>query len=234
MVNKNIDYTRRIEAKRRQNPFISQTELVYDILLEDILLQNRKPGSRIIQDELVELLGVSRSPIRDAIGHLVGDGFLVKRSRNGYYTAILTIKQVLGLIEFRTAIEVEAGRLAVRKSTKEDLAFLRQNIEEMAAYGVQDWGAILDLDAQFHLRLVQCAKNEYLVGAYQLYTNHFRLLRNSSMNSNSQENIVVRHRNILYALEIKNADLLEKAIREHLQNILDDVGEVLRYSYDSE
>lgn len=227
-----FDYERRIQQKREEQPFIGQTDLVYALLLEDILLHYRLPGSKINQDELAGLMGVSRSPVRDAINQLVDKRFLIKRSQNGYFIYILTPKDCLYLIEYRTAIERQAVVLAVNRATAHDLNRLRRNQKEMTECGPADWQRMLDLDTEFHDLLVCCSKNDYLIRAYRAFTDQYRFLRNASLTTDMHTNIVLRHRNILLALEAKNEELADEAVRIHLKNNLEDSIVAQDYKYD--
>lgn len=227
-----LNYAARIEEKQEQHPFMNQTELVYSILLDDVLLKYRKPGNKINQDQLATLPGVSRTPVRDAIKHLIEDDVLIRRGRGGYYVYILTMKDVMHIVEFRTAIEVQTGQLAIRRASGHDLALMRQNLAALSACGKSDLKRMVDLDTEFHNLLVACSKNKLLIRAYQQCATQIQLLRNLSLTEQMYDNIVVRHKNILSALEVKDAERTVAAIRVHLRNNLDDSSEAMEYSYE--
>ena len=225
-------YSNRMLEKKNQLPFISQTDLVYELLRDDVLLRYRRPGSRVNQDQLANTLGVSRSPVRDAINRLIEEGILVKRSRNGYCVYILTMKDATHIAEFRTAIEVNAGLLATRRATDQDLERMRQNLRELAECGEGDLDKMIALDTGFHDLLVACSKNEYMIGAYRQYAAQFRHLRNSTMTASMRDRIIFRHENILTAMANKDAVQIETAIRVHMQNNLEDSIEAIEFSYE--
>nr|WP_325195967.1 GntR family transcriptional regulator [uncultured Oscillibacter sp.] len=227
-----LNYAARIAEKQEQHPFMNQTELVYSILLDDVLLKYRKPGSKINQDQLATLLGVSRTPVRDAINQLIEDDVLIRRGRGGYYVYILTMKDVMHIVEFRTAIEVQAGQLAIRRASGHDLALMRQNLAALSACDKADLKRMVDLDTEFHNLLVACSKNKLLIRAYQQCATQIQLLRNLSLTEQMYDNIVVRHKNILSALEVKDAERTVAAIRVHLRNNPDDSSEAMEYSYE--
>ena len=100
-----FNYANRIKTIRKENPFILQSELVYRILYDDIFIYRyRVPGSKLNQDQLASALGVSRSPVREAFERLIADGVIDRKSRNGYYVRIISMKDVTHISEFRNAI----------------------------------------------------------------------------------------------------------------------------------
>jgi len=227
-------YDKRIQEKKKKQPFISQTDLVYDLLQEDIiLLRYREPGSKVNQDQLANLLGVSRSPVRDAINRLIGKGVLVRRSRNGCSVYILTMKDATHIAEIRTAIEVDAGRLATKRATDVDMEMIRRNIRELADCDATDLDKMINLDIEFHNLLVTCSKNEYIIQAYRECAIPLRQIRNCSMTASAimRDKMVLRHGNILSAIVNRNSKQIESAIRTHLQNNLEDYVETEKHFY---
>lgn len=230
---KDFNYQKRIAKKREHQPFISQTDLVYELLCEDIVtLCYRAPGSKIKQGQLMNALGVSRTPIRDALGKLSEDHLITKRGKSGYHVYIPTMKDATHLCEFRMAIEIEAGKLASRRATAKDLELLRENIRATENCKENDLKRLILLDIEFHDRLLQCCKNDYMIMAYRNYRVQLRHLRNSSMTADMRDAIVSRHRSILQAIEKKNDALIENALRIHLRDNLEDSINANEFSYE--
>lgn len=213
---KDFNYAKRILAKKNHNPFISQTDLVYALLLDDIMLRYRKLGSKINQDELAYLLKVSRSPIRDAINRLIDDGFLVKQGKRGCYVYIPTMKDVTYVSEFRVAIEINAALLTTRRVTDSELAHLQQIIKEQSECDRRDMAKMISLDMKFHDYLVSCCKSEYIICAYMQYAMRFRQLHIRIASIKMHDIILSEHKQILSAIENKNNAQLETIMRIHL------------------
>lgn len=231
---RDFNYRKRVYEKRVQDPFISQTNLTYTLLLEDILVfHNRAPGSKINQDQLSVLLGVSRSPVRDAIDHLIADGLLIRQSRNGYYVYIPTMRDATHIVEFRTAIEVAAGRLATKRATAQDMERIRENVEKLEGCDPPDLDKMIALDIEFHDLIVASSKNEFLIRAYHQQALMLRYIRTFTMTGTAtmRDKTAFRHRYILEALVNRNSEQMESALQIHLQNNLEDYIEAEKYTY---
>ena len=134
-----FNYAKRIKAIRKENPFIRQSDLVYRILYDDVFsFRYRAPGSRLYQDQLASSLGVSRSPVREAFERLILDGVIDRKSRNGYYVRIISMKDVTHISEFRFAIETQAVLLATIRASREDIALLNENNAAMGEASPDD------------------------------------------------------------------------------------------------
>jgi len=216
-----IDYEKRIADKRAKNPFISQTDLIHDLLLEDILTCRRRLGSKINQDHLANATNVSRSPIRDAINRLIDEGHLVKRGKRGYYVYIPTMRDIIHASEFRIAMETNAAQLAMKRITEADLRKLQKNIDEQAECDGRDIGRMIALDISFHDYLVACSKSDYIIQAYRHYEKKFQQIHNRITVASMQKIIFAQHKNILYAIVERDTVRLDSAVRVHLNHAED-------------
>ena len=218
---RDLNYAKRILVEKAKNPFISQTDLVYNILRDDITLSYRRLGSKINQEQLGSMLQVSRSPIRDAIQRLVEESLLIKWGKRGYYVYIPTMKDVTYVSEFRIAIEINAALLAMKRVTDEDLKVLWKDIQEQEAQDPRDLSRMITLDMRFHERLVSYSKSKYIICSHQRYTTQFRQLHNRITTVNMCGINISQHKDILSAMEEKDSRRLESAMRMHL-NIAED------------
>lgn len=218
---RDLNYAKRILVEKAKNPFISQTDLVYNLLRDDITLSYRRLGSKINQEQLGSMLQVSRSPIRDAIQRLVEESLLIKWGKRGYYVYIPTMKDVTYVSEFRIAIEINAALLAMKRVTDEDLKVLWRDIQEQEAQDPRDLSRMITLDMRFHERLVSYSKSKYIICSHQRYTTQFRQLHNRITTVNMCGINISQHKDILSAMEEKDSRRLESAMRMHL-NIAED------------
>ena len=226
-----FNYAQRVIAKKQQQPFINQTTLVYELLRDDVIFGYRKLGSKINQDQLAKVLNVSRSPIREAINRLIKESILIKRGDRSYYVYIPTIKDITYASEFRTALEVSAMQLAMKRVSSQDINCLRRNINEQEKCKPQDKNRIITLDLEFHDCLVACSKSKYIVQSYRRYATHFRHLRYRISSLHLQETILSQHKDILLALEEKDIVRLEKLLIMHL-NTAEDFMQAPEYHYE--
>src|SRR5439155_6289717 len=110
---------------------------VYEHLREEILAERLQPGTELQEVPLSEELGVSRGPIREAIGRLAAEGLVTVRPRRGAVVRSLSKDEFLEAYQVREALEWMAVRLAVPRLTNEDLARLDELNDEMARHAEQ-------------------------------------------------------------------------------------------------
>src|ERR1700745_3029365 len=111
---------------------------VYDFLREEILSERLAPGAELQEVALAEELGVSRGPLREAIGRLAAEGLVTVRPRRGAVVRSLSKDEFLELYQVREALEVMAVRLAVPKLEADDFAQLDELIDRMSAHAERD------------------------------------------------------------------------------------------------
>jgi DNA-binding GntR family transcriptional regulator len=101
-------------------------EKVYSVIKDRILNFELKPGEKIQESEIVQELGLSRTPIREALNKLEQEGFIKILSNKGYFVSDVTTREIEELYEIREALEILAIRAAVRNSRQEDWVRLEQ------------------------------------------------------------------------------------------------------------
>ena len=135
---------------------------VFNTLREMAISYQLKPGERLSEIELAARLGVSRTPVREALNRLVTDGFLLPSSR-GYMRRPLDVQESLDLYEARIAVERECLRLAILRASDDQIdeaqAFLAQSMLVAADTPVE---RLVELDEGFHLRIADMARNSEL------------------------------------------------------------------------
>ncbi|MBT8207462.1 MAG: GntR family transcriptional regulator, partial [Acidimicrobiia bacterium] len=107
----------------------SATDKAYRVLRDEILRCALKPGSRIVEGELAERLGMSKTPIKKALGMLVHEGFVEVRPRHGYRVTEITLADVQEIYQLRQILEPAAAELAAANATPEQLQSLRMLVE---------------------------------------------------------------------------------------------------------
>lgn len=132
--------------------------MVYKKLRDAILNGVFSPGQMLRQDDVASKLGVSRSPLREALPRLEADGIVVLHPRRGYAVASLDPKQITEVFDLRCLLETELARRSIQKRTESDIAHIYTIISEMAPLAEQ--GALeskarwFDLNTQFHTALL--------------------------------------------------------------------------------
>jgi DNA-binding GntR family transcriptional regulator len=169
------------------------------ILLEGILRGDPAPGSAINESELSALLGVSRTPLREALLGLVGEGFLRSSPGRGFFVLPLRSKEVEDLYPIIAALE----RLALLSSpppSRADLLRLAEINRELVA-GREDWEAALQADEAWHRALVSRCGNERLLETIRALKYHAQRYESAYMrHSGTVIESIAQHRAILRAL----------------------------------
>ncbi|MCQ0970347.1 GntR family transcriptional regulator [Paracoccus sp. TK19116] len=194
----------------------SQGQGAYRRLLDEIRTGRLTPGARLRETELAARLGISRTPVREAIRQLEADGLVVHVPRQGASIRRLDYAEVMELYEMRMVLEGTAARLAARAASDAELADLRMLNEELAEAG--DTAAAHGLNRQFHRTLLAAARNRFLVGASESLDRTLLILGPSTLSERTRaRDAVSEHNSVMDALEARDGAAAEQAMRQHLE-----------------
>lgn len=189
---------------------------VYSLLRDMAISYEFKPGERLSESELAERLGVSRTPVREALKRLVTDGFLVPASR-GYMRRTMDVKESLDLYEARVAIERACVGLAIERATpaqlSEALDYLEQNQRVPANTPLE---RLVDLDEGFHLRVADMADNAELRRMLVSLNERIRFIRWIDMESVGRASTQHEHLEILRAISARDPVASERLMSAHI------------------
>jgi DNA-binding GntR family transcriptional regulator len=192
---------------------------VYDRLRVEILEGELEPGTELAEVALSEQLGVSRGPIREAIGRLAAEGLVEVRPRRGAVVRSLSKEEFLELYQVREALERMAVQLAVPRLTEtqlKELAALNEVMDSSAAH--DDVHGFFEANVAFHARLLEASGNRKLQELYrQLLGQLGRYrLRSLTLRGNLQRS-VSEHAAILRAAKRGDADRAAQLMAEHIR-----------------
>lgn len=198
--------------------FIPLRDIVFKTLRKAILKGELPPGERLMEIHLSQRMGVSRTPIREAIRMLELEGLVTMIPRRGATVARITLHGMQNVLEVRGALDRLAIELACERITNEELLELK-NAEESFENSIRE-GNVIEIansDAVFHERIMKAAKNEKLLQTYnnlseQVYRYRYECVKNVSIH----KELVREHRDIFNCL--KNKDK-EKAVRTVMNHI---------------
>ncbi len=194
-------------------------EQVRDRLREDILSGELEPGSSLSEVSLASSFGVSRGPIREALGRLAAEGLLTITPRRGAIVTELTPEEFLDAYRVREALETLAIGLAVPRLDGADLAQLRELQNEMARH--VERGAVnrfFEANAAFHDLFVVASGNQKLQQIYrQLMDQTGRYLARSLALRGSVERSLAEHSAILEAVEAGDAERAARLLADHIE-----------------
>ena len=189
---------------------------VYNTLRDMAIAYQLKPGERLSEIELAERLGVSRTPVREALTRLVTEGFLLAATR-GYVRRPLEVQDTLDLYEARVAIESECMRLAIERATEAQLEETRAYLGESRCVppgtAVQ---RLVELDEGFHLRLADMAGNAELRRMLVSLNERIRFIRWTDMERVGRESTQNEHQDILQALSTRDTALSGRLLSAHI------------------
>lgn len=187
----------------------------YEMILEAIDTGTYKPGSRLVESELADRFGVSRTPIREALQRLETQSLLTRDGRS-LIVASLDHSQLSELYVVRGALEGLAARLAARHATPEELAVLRDMLESDRSL-VNDPEAMSRANRRFHKQIHLASHNRFLVQQLDLVHRSMALLASTSIAVEGRpSDTLEEHERIVSAIEAGNGDLADKALRDHI------------------
>jgi DNA-binding GntR family transcriptional regulator len=202
------------------------TEQTYDILKEMILDQELEPGSRLVIDALVRRLGVSTSPLREALAKLASERLVISELFNGYKVAPEPSQSYLSdLIEFRLLIESKCASIGAPKKNPAILAEMRELITTMKSIKslgtkYRQYRRFVEADARFHMLIIESASNQAMLDAYQgmhaLVLQARIYVRKSSGRERAIE-VAEEHDRILRAFEAGDGQEAAEALATHLR-----------------
>ena len=138
-------------------------DVVFENLRSAILEGKLKSGQRLMEVQLAEQLGVSRTPVREAIRKLELEGLVVMLPRKGAYVANISVKDLMDVLEIRASLEGLGASLAAERRTEEDIKNLEEIEEEFEqAVITQDIDMLLKKDIEFHECIFKAANNKKL------------------------------------------------------------------------
>ena len=152
------------ELELNANAYLPLRDVVFNTLREAILKGELKPGERLMELQLASKLGVSRTPIREAIRMLQQEGLAVTIPRRGAEVAKMTEKNMEDVLQIREALEILAVQLACEKVTEQQVLKLEEAVEEFErAVKTGDLKQIAQSDIDFHDKIYEAADNPRLV-----------------------------------------------------------------------
>lgn len=190
----------------------------YRMILDAIDRGDYAPGARLVETELAERFGVSRTPIREALGRLETQGVVAHDGRRGMVVASLDHDQLGELYEVRAVVEGLAARLAARHAAPEEIQLLRRLVEEGRAVA-GDPVALRENNTRFHRQIHLASRNRYLNAMLGGVRRSMALLTRASLADPGRgAATVTEHDAIVRAIEARDEEAADAAARRHISN----------------
>ena len=192
---------------------------VHEHLREEIVSGRLTPGTELQEVVLARSLGVSRGPIREALGRLATEGLVTIRPRRGAVVRALSNEEFIEAYQVREALEMMAVQLATPALTAEDLAAMERLIEEMAARGeAEDTQGFFEANTAFHQRFFEAAGNRMLSELYRQLRGQIdrHRLRSLELRGDLRRSID-EHRAILWAARTGDVERAVRLTSDHIR-----------------
>ena len=193
-------------------------EHVFDSLKQAIIRGNMSPGEWLVESHIADTLGISRTPVREAIHKLEREGLIERQPRGGFTVLGLTRDDIEETFGIRAVLEGYAARLAAIKHHKKELAPLEKKIEEFEKYLQQkEQTELTRINTEFHDLLYALSKSPKLIHMInglrdQIFRFRQMILKESKMAKISNED----HKQMLEFIRKRDADGVEALVRGHI------------------
>lgn len=205
----------KIERKKLSNQ-------VYDILKDMIANHRFQPGTRINVEKITKELGVSRTPVWEAVSRLEQEDLVENIPNRGVFMAVLTPQKALELYAVRQVLEGMAARLAAIRIDQKSLAIMAKCLEQQQlVVKQQNLNEYSKLDFQFHAIVYELCGNVYLQEMLEAIKNKMRPIQLSIQVEPILPRLYEDHVNLLNALRAHDPDKAEKVFREHNQFMIE-------------
>ncbi|MEM9521713.1 MAG: GntR family transcriptional regulator [Actinomycetota bacterium] len=195
---------------------LSLSEQAYGQLRRKIVRLDFAPGDVLREDELQELLGIGRTPIREALQRLAREHFITVIPRRGMFVSGIEVSELSLLFETRTVLEPYAARLAAARGTDEHWDAMEAALA--AAHGADGNLDLMDVDRSGHEIMWEAAGNRFLVDTLDmLYAQSDRLWHLYLADVADMNHAIDEHAEIMDALRTGNGDRAGELMEEHIR-----------------
>ena len=211
------------EFQIQMNEYLPLRDVVFNTLRQAILKGELRPGERLMEIQLAQRLGVSRTPVREAIRKLELEGLVLMVPRKGAEVAEITVKDLEDVLEVRAALEELAAKIACDHITDEQLQELKRAAGDFKkVLDTDDLTSCVQADMRFHEIIYNATDNARLLQILnnlreQMYRYRIEYLKDKSMH----KTLVEEHDAIRRALKKRDKEKAAQAICVHIEKYLD-------------
>ncbi len=208
------------EFEMKMDEYLPLRDVVFQTLRKAILRGELKPGERLMEIALANKLGVSRTPVREAIRMLEQEGLVIMIPRKGAQVAQITMKDLNDVLEVRMGLEELAMQFACKRITPEQVAELRRALLEIERLlATDDVTALAQADVDFHDIIYRATDNRRLNQIInnvreQMYRYRVEYLKDSRIRGT----LLQEHREIYQAVAARDTEKARAYIRQHIMN----------------
>jgi DNA-binding GntR family transcriptional regulator len=207
-------------SKVNLNDYKPLREVIFNTLREAIIVGELKPGERLMEVQLADKMGVSRTPVREAIRKLELEGLVVMVPRKGAQVADLSVKDIMDVLEVRATLDGLATALSAQRITDEELKELRHVNTQFINYMEKDnlQGSIKK-DVEFHDIIYRSSRNDKLIQIANNLREQVQRFRVIYLKDYSSPKAIIKeHADIIEAISEKNPLTSQEFAQKHIKN----------------
>lgn len=207
------------DVNYNNDEFLPLRDVVFKTLRQSIIQGDLKPGERLMEIQLAQKMGVSRTPVREAIRKLELEGLVIMTARRGAEVAPITENDLTDVLEVRKALECLAAEIACDRITQEELeelkrlivafkdAIMKDNLTEIAKY-----------DVKFHESIYAATRNKRLIQMLNNLREHiYRYRLQYIKDSRKRHTLIEEHTEIVNAIAVHDKETARKIMKTHIE-----------------
>jgi len=211
------------------SPSTKLRDVVAQMLYDEIVSLHIAPGSKLNVNSIASSLGISRTPVAEAILSLCERGFVLsKPDVSGYFVIDLSLSDMIDLYDVRTAIECEAAALCTERADAETVEELDRLANKFAECVInKDYDGMIATDMPFHQLIVQSCGNRYIQKCYEMLLPNLTMYQSSMIKfiSFAEENpwsssVIYNHTAVVSAIKMHIPELAKQAMADHVTSSL--------------
>jgi len=212
--------------KLKMDSYQPLRDVIFETLRKAIVSGDIKPGERLMEVSLANQMGVSRTPVREAIRRLEAEGLVTMTPRKGTHVAELSVKDIMDVLEVRTVLDKLATNLAAKRMQPSQLKAL-ENVHKqyIACVEKNNIKGAIKKDVEFHDLIYAASGNPRLVavaGSLREHVYRFRVIYMSGGDPIA-ENVLNEHEEILAALKEAQSDIASNLAEKHIRNQMETI-----------
>jgi DNA-binding GntR family transcriptional regulator len=210
----------------------SVVDRVYEQLKAMSISFEFKPGERLNEGELAKRLGVSRTPLREALNRLNTEGFLRFAPGRGFFCRELDANEIFDLYELRKSIEVASVHLALTRAKNDDIDALLAFLDATGPDpGERTSVELVALDETFHERLMAMSNNAEMLRVLRNVNARIRFVRWIDMDRINRTTTQAEHRAVVQALKARDEATCAAVLEKHIDRRLDTITAAIKEGY---
>lgn len=229
---------KKLQENLEKNPFAKLGDVVTNLLFDEIVSLRLAPSTKLNINNIAKELGISRTPVTEAINHLCKIGFVEARPKtSGYYVSPLTMQELIHLYNARAAIESEAAYLCAETAGDDVIRELESCASAYEqAFLNRDSKGLKEVEMPFHRLIIDNCDNKYLQSCYEQilppltrYQNYYTEFVDTDLDNPWSMRCVHQHTAIVSAIKMHIPNLARQAMNEHIHAAINQAS----FSYDN-